>query len=230
MPALDLNAMRANVRKAVGFQDETDPDLLTTEIDTYLNMAYQEVMDKFPFREKERAGEFETVIGVRNYEIPTPVEAVRQFAVVDPVSLQHMDLDQMDARETEHLYSEDVRARGMPKKYLLENCYVRLWPTPDKVYAIVIRKWTILNDIAASGIPIPQVWVEILTSGAKYRAFSDLGDIQRANYWEKYQARKIDTMVPREQKEIVDYQHAGVFVPGGRHGDDRHHNFHGPKW
>lgn len=229
MPPVDLDGMRANVRKACGFQDASDPDLIQDEIDLYLNMAYWEVMDKFPFREKERAGEFETVIGVRNYEIPEPVEAVRQFAVVDPISSQHLDLDQMDARETEHLYSEAVEARGMPRKYLLENCYVRFWPTPDKVYAIVIRKWTILKDIVDSGLPIPKPWIEIVEAGAKYRAFADLGDLQRANYWEKYQARKIDTMVPREQKEIVDYQHAGVFPLRGRH-DDSHNTFRGHRW
>lgn len=216
MPALDLAAMRTNVRKAVGIPDG-DEDLTTTEIDTYLNKTYHEIMDKFPFREKERAGEFETVIGVRNYEIPAPVEAVRQFAVVDPVSLQHLVLDQMNSRETEYLYNEQANARGIPKKYLLENCYVRFWPTPDKIYAIVIRKWTILNDIADSGLAIPDVWVEIVEAGAKFRIFADLGDIQRANYWEKFQARKIDTMVPREEKEIVDYQHAGVFPLGRRY-------------
>ncbi len=227
MTVISLANMRLSVRKAVGIL-EGDSDLTNEDIDLYLNKSYWEIMDKFPFREKQRTGQFETVIGTLLYEIPKPVENVTGFAVVSDSTFQHIPLDQMDARETEFLYNQQTSNRGLPRKYLLENCYVRFWPTPDKVYTIVIRKNTILADIQASGIAIPQVWCEIVEAGGKARCLADLGDIPKSSFWYKQQAKWIASTTPREEKEQgVDYQHAGVFIHGyedrnGRHFDERH--------
>jgi hypothetical protein len=210
--AIDLANMRLLFRKPLGI-DSTD--MVDADVDLYLNRAYWEVMDKFPFREKERAGQFPTTAGIRNYEIPTPVEAVQGFAVVDPVTEQHIPLHQMKARETEFRYNENTFKQGIPQRYLLENCYVRFWPTPDKVYTIVIRKHTILSDIQATGIEIPQVWGEVIIYGAVWRAFIDFGDFTRMSAMKSIQHELISTITPREKKEIVDYQHAGI-VPTSR--------------
>ena len=222
---LDLNRLRIRTRRALGLL-ETDTELGVTDIDEYLNQAYWEVMDKFPFREKERTGQFDTTRGVRNYEIPTPVEAVRGFAVQDPVTLQHHPLDQMDARQTEFLYNEQSTTWAIPRKYLLENCYVRFWPTPDQAYTIVIRKWTILSDIQDSGSPIPKIWDEILYMGAVWRAALDFGDAPKVKLFQGNQRSLIASIEPREQKEKVDYQHAGLFVLGEDLGN---WNFDNPK-
>lgn len=231
--SLDLARMRTRVRRPLGLLD-SDTELSSDDITEYLNQSYWEVMDKFPFRQKERAGEFETTIGVRNYEIPKPYEAVRGFAVVDPTDNQHHPLDQMNARETEYLYDEQTQQRGIPKKYLLENCYVRFWPTPDKVYAIVIRKWTTLADIQDSGLPIPKIWDEIITYGAIWRAALDLGDSKKYQTFKSVQVELITSTIPQEEKEMVDYQHAGLFVIGGRgdntHWQDDRDTFRGSKW
>lgn len=210
---MNLATLRSSVRKATGIP-AGDPDLTDIEIDLYLNRSFWEVMDKFPFREKERTGAFETEAGIRNYEIPQPVEAVRNFAIVDPLSLQHVPLDLMDARETERLYDESEDQWAIPQKYILENCYVRFWPTPDQVYTIEMRKWTILDDIGASGIPIPQVWNDIILYGANQRAFIDLGDYGRATFFKTERSELINSLVPRPQKEINDVQHAGLYVLG----------------
>lgn len=228
---IDLAGMRMSVRTATGILPGDD-DLKDEEIDVYLNKAYWEVMDKFPFREKQRTGQFLCEIGVRQYEIPKPVENVTGFAVVRDTDYQHIPLDQMDARETEFLYNQQASNRGLPRKYLLENCYVRFWPTPDKAYTIVIRKNTILADISDSGIAIPQVWIEIVECGAKYRACADLGDLQKASFWRKQQVSFISSTTPREEKEQgVDYAHAGVYVHGYEdryaRGSRPHHN---DKW
>jgi hypothetical protein len=188
-------------------------DIATTQIDTYLNRSYWEVMDKFPFREKERAGQFPTTAGIRNYEIPTPVEAVYEVAVVDPVTLQHIPLDQMKANETEKLYNEQSFKQHRPRKYLLENCYIRFWPTPDQVYTIVLRKKTILQDIQTSGIEIPQVWNDIVLYGGIWRgAYEEYRDFGVGDKFKALQRELMSTTTPREIKEInQDFNHAGVF-------------------
>lgn len=208
--------LRASVRKAVGVP-EGDPDLTNDEIDLYLNRSLWYIMDKFEFREKERAGAFETIRGIRNYELPTPVEAMRAFAVVDPLDQQTKELKQMDVEETENRYNEDERFYGKPTHYFLENCYVRLWPTPDKVYKIQFHKWTILDDIGTNGITIPDVWNDIVLDGGIARAFKDFGDISRSAYYFKLVKDACSEMTSRLQKEIVDTSYAGVYVPHGRY-------------
>lgn len=211
MPLNQAN-LRALFRRPLGIDDD---DMVDADVDLYLNRAYWEVMDKFPFREKERMGQFPLTIGVRNYELPAPIEAVKGFAVVDDVSLQHIPLDQMKARETEYHYNEKQTKWGRPVKYLLENCYVRFWPTPDKTYTVVIRKHTILDDIQSTGLAIPQIWGEVIVYGAVWRAFIDFGDFIRSDAMKKVQLELISTITSREKKEIVDYQHAGI-VPTPR--------------
>lgn len=221
---IDLATMHKLVRKAAGVPDGDD-DLTADEIDLYLNMSYWEVMDVFPFREKQRTGQFLCEIGVRQYEIPRPVEAVTGFAIVRDSDFQHIPLDQMDARETEFLYNQQASMRGLPQKYLLENCYVRFWPTPDKAYTVVIRKNTILADIQSSGIAIPQRWNDIIIYGANWRCLADQGDIQKSTFFNKMQAKLIASATPREEKEQgVDYAHAGVFVHGYEDRNGRHFN------
>jgi hypothetical protein len=219
MAVISLINMRASVRKAVGIL-QGDSDLEDPDIDVYLNKAYWEIMDVFPFREKQRTGNFPTVIGTLLYEIPKPVENVTGFAIVRDSDFQHIPLQQVDQIEIERLYNQQDSMRGMPQKYQLENCYVRFWPTPDKIYTIIIRKNTILADIQDSGIAIPQVWCDIIEAGAKARCLADLGDVAKSTFWFKYQANKIAALTPREEKEQgVDYQQAGVYVRGY---DDRH--------
>lgn len=224
---IDLNTMHKLVRKAAGVP-EGDEDLTNDEIDLYLNMSYWEVMDIFPFREKQRTGQFLCEIGVRQYEIPKPVEAVTNVAIVRDSDFQHIPLDQMDTRETEFLYNQQASFRGLPKKYLLENCYIRLWPTPDKAYTVVFRKNTILADIQSSGIAIPQRWNDIIIYGANWRCLADQGDVAKSTFFNKLQAKLIASATPREEKEQgVDYAHAGVDVYGyedrnGRHFNNRH--------
>jgi hypothetical protein len=207
---MTLQGLRDSTRKALGV-DSTD--LVDADVDLYLNRSYWEVMDKFPFREKERAGVFPTVAGVRNYKIPTPVEAVYEVSVVDPITLRHIPLDQMMARETEFHYNENTSKQGRPIKYLLENCYIRFWPTPDKVYNIYLRKKTILQDIQNTGIEIPQVWNDIVIYGAGWRASIDYRDWTLVNNLKGLQRELMASTEPRPIKELAsDMQHAGVVV------------------
>jgi hypothetical protein len=206
--------MRKQVRKACGIDDENDPDLSTPEIDLYLNLAYWEIQDKFPFREKEKTATFQTVIGTRNYNVPQPFEALQSLAIVDPVSGKHVPLDRMGDDEYEQSYIEGESHYGQPERYLREGCFVRLYPTPDKVYTIVLRRLITLTDISDTRTTpeIPRAWWEIITLGGQYRALLDLGDIKKSNYYMNLQTAKINGMVPTEAKEAVDSQRAGLEV------------------
>lgn len=215
---LNIVQLRKAVRKPVGLEDD-DPELTNDDVDLYLNRSLWELMDKYHFREKERTGIFQTTIGVTNYEMPQPFEALRQLAVVDIVSQQHTPLDLMSAFEYETRFIDGENEYGKPQKYLRENCYAKLWPTPDKVYDIVIRKWATIEDLTETNSTpvIPQVWHELIPFGAVWRVLIDQGDFARAQAMKAFQADGIDTIEPVRVKELESTQLAGLQVIGRKY-------------
>lgn len=203
---IDLDRMRARVRKPLGIVETTDPDLDTAAIDEYLNMSFWEVQDKFPFREKEKTDTFGTMIGQRQYGNPAGSEAMKSFAVIDPVSGKHIPLDWMDSMEHERIANDLTTARGIPQKYLLESGNVVLWPIPDAVYQIVRKRNIILADLAALNktLVIPQIWIEIVIYGAVWRAYVDFGDIERSTAIKAHQVALINSVTSVAEKEQGD--------------------------
>lgn len=216
MGVIDIVRMRKAVRKPLGMLDEDDPDLTNDDVDLYLNRAYWEVQNKFPFREKERTGTFVTQAGVRNYEMPKPFEALQSLSIVDLVSGQHTPLDLMTDDVYESKYVEGENSYGMPEGYMREDCFARLWPTPDKQYTIVLRRKITLTDLSTSNqlTAIAEVWDEILIFGAIWRGFIDFGDFARANQMKAHQVSLLDTITPTEVKELGDTSRAGLEVLG----------------
>lgn len=213
---MDIVRMRVRVRKPLGITDSTDPDLDDNDVDEYLNNSFWEIQDKFPFREKERIGTFDTIAGTRNYEMPKPFECLRALAITDPVTLQHTPLILMDDSEYEEKYNEDPSHYGKPQKYIREGCFARLWPTPDQDYVITIRRNIILDDLSNdnSTSPLPQVWTEIIIYGAIWRAFIDFGDLARSKEIKAHQVSLLTTVRSTESKELDDVQMAGLEVMG----------------
>lgn len=198
------------LRKATG-QDDVDLTLAAALL--YLNQSYWELLDKFPFREKETRGTFPTVAGVRLYNVPDPFEALRHLSLVDGDTQQHTPLIQMGHEDYETLYNEDSANENTPEKYVREGCQMILYPTPDDVYTIVMRYWTTLDDLASAQNPnMPQSWHEIIKVGAIWRVFMDAGDYQRCTAAQDIQERLINSAVPVEAKEETDNSHAHLEV------------------
>lgn len=213
MPGINIANMRKGIRKATGIE-EGDPDLTDIEIDLYLNRSLWEIDNKFPFKEKEKTVTFETVIGERNYDVPTPVDAVKTLAIADLYSNETKTLRYMETFEYDNLYDTDTAQQGKPWGYTRENCFVRLWPTPDKVYTIILKRWIVLSDLDdTNNLPsIPIVWHEIIQFGGLYRCFIDLGDVSRANQIKNHQIALINSTVPTQAKEEGNDKYAGVEV------------------
>lgn len=207
--------MRKMVRKPIGM-DEDDPDMTNDDVDDLLNRAFWEIQDKFPFREKERTGTFVTQAGIRNYEMPKPFEAIKHLSITDLVSGEHTPLDPTTDDWYELNYTDGVNAWGKPEKYLREDCFARLWPTPDKAYTLTLRRLIVLTDLSDTKqtTDIPQVWDEIIGYGGCWRAFIDLGDFARANQVKAHQVTLLNTVTPTEVKEKADYSRAGLEVLG----------------
>lgn len=213
MPGLNLAAMRRSIRKATGIEDG-DPDLIDDDIDLYCNRALWEVDNKFPFHEKERTVTFDTIIGTRNYDVPKPLDAVQFVAIKDPYSSEFKTLRYMEPFEYNNLYTATTDSNGKPWGYTREDCFVRLWPTPDAIYSMSLKRLIIIDDLTATNnvADVPIVWHEILMFGGLWRAFIEIGDLARANQIKNHQIALINSTVDPKSKEIGNDKYAGVEV------------------
>jgi hypothetical protein len=211
---IDLAKLDKKLCRMLGLDDpdvNDDENLPKAERIDIFNISFWEIADKFPFREKEATATFSTVAGTPNYDIPVGTEAVRNVSGKDD-ELQHFDIAPMSPEEYESLLNENSNERAIPTRYVRETCMIRLWPTPDDTYTIIVKHWKeladMLNDADQPGVP--RNWHEIVLYGAAWRGFLELGDISRANGFTNYQHKLMNSVVPTEQKEQQDYKYAGV--------------------
>lgn len=210
--SLDILSLRRMIYRPLGLigngtspvESTGDNDLPLDECDLYLNRSFWEIMSKYKFREKEVLGTFPTVAGQRNYTVPSPFEAIRNIAIVNPLieNTQHTPLGQILAEEYEKRYNEQTGEQDFPSHYVREGCLIKLWPTPDDVYTVTLRRWITLADISAGNGPdVPQEWHEIIGFGGLWRAYIDMGDLARAANIKTHQVSLINTTPETETKE-----------------------------
>lgn len=222
--SLNIDQLRSMIYVPIGIEPNS-VQLPFTQADLYLNRAFWEVQNKFPFREKEVISNFDTTAGVRNYDVSFPTEAVKHIAIETQdvnitggtSQLQHEPLIQISRDQYEQLYANNTSQWRQPEAYVREGCIIRLWPTPDKVYVLVIKRLVALTDISSTNnaASIPQVWHEVLGFGGLWRAYFDKGDIARANATKAMQAALINTIIPTQvNEEQSNSQKAGVEVLG----------------
>jgi hypothetical protein len=209
--SIEIAELRTELREHLGV-DETELD--NTQADLLLNRAYWELLDKFPFREKEVTITFPTVAGTRLYDVPSPFEALRLLSVEDLDDFSHKTLDRMSVLEYEKKYVNQEDSQAKPTHYVREGCAVRLYPTPDDVYTLTMKYWTVLADLSDSNTDpcIPQSWHELILFGGIWRGYLRFGDYQRANNMKAHQVNLINSQVPTESKEEIDSPYAGIEV------------------
>jgi len=189
------------------------------QVDLYLNRSFWEIQNKYPLREKQAISTFDTIAGIRNYDMSFPTEAVDHVSITENTSGAgiHTPLEQITRDMYEQQYHDTEDQQGLPIEYLREGCIIRLFPTPDAIYTITIRRLVALSDLSyiktSSGIP--QVWDEIIMMGGLWRACVDLGDVARANFFKSLQSEMINTIIPTESQEAQsNSQYAHVEAPG----------------
>ena len=207
--SIDLPALRKELREHLGV-DEVE--LSNDDCDLLLNRAYWELLDKFPFREKEVSATFDTVAGTLLYGVPSPFESLRQLSIENPDTNEHTYLRKWDIREYEENFVDTVDARGFPTNYVREGCNVKLFPTPDAAYKIIIKYNTVLDDLsddnASSGLP--HQWDEIILYGALWRGYLRFGDQLKSKQTQQMWGSLFAKLSPVEAKEEVDTHYAAL--------------------
>lgn len=220
--SLSMISLRRQLREHCGLigNDESEiPDQDTDEktgCDTYLNRAYWEILDKYKFREKEVIASFVTIASTPFYHVPTLLEALQSLAIKDNNSDAYTPLDPMTSDEYNQVFVNTTDNEGKPEKYLRETSGIRLWPTPDDVYTLKIRYWSVLSDLSDTVDPtIPQVWHEVILFGGVARALMGTSrDNLGAQVARNWQAALINGITPVDEKEKADIHRAGLEVLG----------------
>lgn len=213
---LVLADMRAGLRKKCGDIDSSD--MSDPAVDLLLNKSYWEILDKFPFREKQVSSTFSFTEGVRIYTAPNPFEAVQKISISDPSissSQIHTPLDRMTIDHYEQIYDPVEDQEDTPTNYIRYGSSFYVWPTPDKTYDGVIYYWTVLSDLSNSNNTpeMPQVWHEIIEIGGVARGWLDLNDLNKATFYFNLQSKMISSTSPVEAKEEEDSPRAGIELP-----------------
>lgn len=212
---MTTDSLISELREHSGLSEDelSPPDALLI-----LNRSYWEVLDKFPFREKEQTANFSTVAGTRNYTVPSPFEALRQLSIQNPSNNEFTPLDRADIYTHEMTRDSDTDARGFPTRYLREKNAIRLYPVPDDVYSISIKYLTVLDDLDnitnVRNPNLPQSWHEIILYGGLWRLYLRLRDFSASNQYKIQQLALINSAVPVEAKEEFDSHTAHLEVLG----------------
>lgn len=210
--AILLDDLRIELRDHLGVDSADLPD---PRADLLLNRSYWSLRSKFPFKEKEKSSTTVTVKGTRRYAMPVPFEALRFIALEDPDSKKHKTLDRKTRVWYENEYTNKADAEGEPVGYFREEDDYILFPTPDKVYALVVGFWGIFNNLSGANITPepPQEWHEILLLGGVWRGFLRFQQFAKARETRLEQIALINSTVPMEAKEEVDSRMSGVDLP-----------------
>jgi hypothetical protein len=169
---MNLGQMRAEVL-AHGF----DTNVYGARINGYLNDGYQGAARRAPYYTNERVAEYQT--GSLNPYLPLP----QNFAVLRSVRLPDFstELVAVDIRKIDRATAQQAR----PVYYALSTANILLFPSPDALYNVFLRYWTMPSDIAAdSDVPtLPADYHELCIYWALKRCFAADDDPQMAQYW-----------------------------------------------
>lgn len=208
---LSSSQLITDLRNSTGLDSTDLPDASALR---FLNRSWWEVCSKFKFREKETQTTLTTVAGTRDVNVPADMFATR-IAVIINDELEHIQLDQIDEQTYENLYDSDSENENIPTMYFRYGSIIRLYPTPDDAYSLVVYYWKNLTDLAVLNDPsIPQSWHEIVLFGAIWRAKAELGDLDSKASFQMDQQRLIESATPVQTIETYDSNMFHAQYPG----------------
>lgn len=221
--SLTLVQLRSMLRSMTGHDSTTLPDSdgvdpsgeVVIGINTFMNMAWWNMINVLELREKEVSGSQNTVDGTEFYSISSIIESVRKISYVDPDTFKRVVLEQRDIKWLRTQQSTDELERGKPLIYVRENDGFYIWPVPDDIYSLTIDYLSPLTDDVTTGITAPRETGEIIKYGAAWRIFSDVNqNVQKASFYKGLEKNLLDAYTPVKAKEEDDNPLAGLEVLG----------------
>lgn len=209
----ELSELIDELRDHLGVDED---ELEDYDASVLLNRSYWELLSAHPFREKERWLEFELQAGVRIYNAPNPMEALRGIYVIDSSNGKRVALRRSSYKIYEESYNAQDDAQGKPCIYMRHEHKIFVSPTPDVAYKATMYYWTTLTELLEGDdlVDAPREWREIVLNGAIQRGWTKKGAYNRMEIMRKMNSDMISKIVPVEAKEEIDSSMAGVECPG----------------
>ena len=208
---LSSSQLILDLRASTGVDDTDYPDAKCL---VFLNRSWWEICDKFKFREKETQTTLTTVASTRDVSVPADLLATKIALVIDE-NLENVQLEQIDEQMYEDLYNSDAFYEDIPTKYYRHGSYIRLHPTPDQAYSLVVYYWKLLTDLSVLNDPtIPRSWHEMVLFGGIWRLKAELGDLESKTSFQLDQQRLIESATPIQTIETYDSKMSHAQYPG----------------
>lgn len=139
-----------------------------TNIDSILKAVLLDLTIDFPFLK----GEFyrSTVAGTADYGVGDTLRNVALVKIDDKAPLEKINTWE----EYQALIAEETASdRAEPKRYIIHNKVLYLWPTPDKVYTLTIFSSYIERDVDT--IDLDDNFEEALIEGSCFKLYESKG-------------------------------------------------------
>jgi hypothetical protein len=147
-------------------------------IDNYINDAYQAVVSAVNYFTTEASQAIVTVAGTSLQPWPSDMGHLRALVDAD----QHRVLAQVRLADIDGY----AASSGRPTLYAISGAALRLYPTPDGPYNLLLRYWSLPPRMALdTDVPaIPDAWHRLLWYWGCKEAYASEDDAQNAQYWE----------------------------------------------
>lgn len=154
-----------------------DPIQYSARCSQYLNDAQNLIARRVDYYVDEAVQTYATVSGQAAYPWPTNVGRLRSlFDMNRNIEMQSASIRDIDRSGI---------ATGAPYWYALTGNNFQLYPTPDNIYNLELRYWSIppamVNDTDTPSVPSD--WAEMLWFYAVAQLFEADDDAQMGTYW-----------------------------------------------
>ena len=209
---LVLQNLRDDLREAIGYQDDTEFD--NTKCDRVLNRSFWEVIEKIPFKEKEKTVQFPTIAGFNLYQVPSDYDAIRSIFWINDLDNTQKQIRRLSPEAQEEMFVDSEDQWGDPEFYYRENQCLKFWPIPNRELTITLLYWKDLADLdgADSEFPLQKVYYDIVLFGAVYRQALTLKQIPLSNTYRDQQSALLRGLEPKIETEKNDSRYAAVEV------------------
>lgn len=203
---MNLLQLRTDLRGRVG--NPTVAEVPNSELDDRINESIRDIIDRYGFLNARKIVQFNTVMDVPRYAIPTDCLVVMKLRH----PLDNLQLIKRDETWASKRMTEDS---GRPTDYLRERDWMQLFPTPDDVYTLEIMykaaPATLVNDVDEP--ELPSMWREGILLLARAKHWDYKLDIQKAthayNVWERW----VSTKPSEVSEELFADNTEGIIIP-----------------
>jgi hypothetical protein len=155
-----------------------DPIIYSSRINQYINDAQELVCRRVMYYTDEGTSDFNTTAGTSNYALPSNFAKVRSIRDTS----RYQEMIAVTLRDIDR----SAQLTSAPIFYAFDGVTLHLYPTPDQVYPMELRYWSVPADLVndTDTPTIPPAYHRMLWYWAVRECYAADDDVATAQYWE----------------------------------------------